>query len=340
MHRGRWLTVEIPGTGGTFTPSPEDFEVEELPLYEPCGEGEHLYLRVEKTGLSTRELVRRAMTAFGADEADVGYAGLKDKHARTVQTLSVRGAAEADAALLEGEGVRVLGARRHRNKLRVGHLAGNRFRVLVRGAGEEAADGARQVLERLAALGLPNYYGEQRFGARGDTADLGRAVLRRGTRAAGSYWKAKLAVSALQADLFNAYLEARMGRGAYGRVLVGDVLQKAETGGLFTCADAASDQARHDRFEISVTGPIFGHEMRPAEGEPGGWEAGTLAAAGLTLEDFRRAGRLAPGTRRALRAPVRDVAIEERAGALALSFTLPSGSYATVLIDEVMKPDA
>jgi tRNA pseudouridine13 synthase len=333
----RWLTEDLPGTGGSFRPGPEDFEVEEIPLYEPCGEGEHLYLRVEKTGLTTREVVRRAVECFGVAEADVGYAGLKDRHARTVQTISVRGAAPSDAGRLEGDGIAVRGALRHRNKLRVGHLAGNRFRMVVRDVEPDSEGRARAILDRLGALGLPNFYGAQRFGREGQNAEAGREVLRRGPRAAGSKWRAKFLVSALQSDLFNRYLEERMARGAFARVLVGDVLTKVASGGIFTCEDPSADQPRLERFEVSLTGPIFGHEMREALGEPGRWEAEILAAAALALEDFRRAGKLAPGTRRPLRAQVREARTSTHEGALVLEFELPAGAYATVLLDEVVK---
>ena len=333
----RWLTEDLPGTGGSFRPGPEDFEVEEISLYEPCGEGEHLYLRVEKAGLTTRELVRRAVDCFGVAEADVGYAGLKDRHARTVQTISVRGVAEPDAGRLEGEGIALRWALRHRNKLRVGHLAGNRFRLVVRDVEPGSEERARAILDRLGTLGLPNFYGAQRFGREGQNAQAGREVLRRGPRTAGSKWRAKFLVSALQAELFNHYLEQRMARGAFARVLEGDVLTKVSSGGIFNCEDPSADQPRLDRFEVSITGPIFGHEMREARGEPGHWEAEILTAAALAPEDFRRAGKMACGTRRPLRAPVREARASTQEGALVLEFGLPAGAYATVLLDEVMK---
>jgi tRNA pseudouridine13 synthase len=142
----------------------------------------------------------------------------------------------------------------------------------------------------------------------------------------------------LQSALFNEILARRMARGALLRVFAGDVLVKVESGAPFVCTEPAVDQQRLEAWEVSVSGPIFGPEMRRASGEPGAWEEEVLAAAGLTLEDFRKVGRLAEGTRRPLRVPVRDAETFAEAGALTLAFTLPPGAYATVLIDEVVKP--
>ena len=126
------LTADLPGTGGLIKETPEDFFVEELPLYLPCGEGEHLYLTVEKKGLTTFELLQRLAGALGVRERDFGYAGLKDARATTRQTVSVPGVSAEQALALTIPGVRILAAKRHRNKLRTGHLAGNRFAIRIR----------------------------------------------------------------------------------------------------------------------------------------------------------------------------------------------------------------
>jgi tRNA pseudouridine13 synthase len=333
----RWTTPGLPGTGGTFVPSVEDFLVEELPLYEPAGEGEHLYIRFEKRGLATRDVLRRVQSTFGVAETDVGYAGLKDKHATTVQTISVRGVAEPDAARLDGDGVRVLWARRHRNKLRVGHLAGNRFELVVRGAPHDALQRATAILSLLAAGGVANFYGEQRFGVAGGNVAEGREALLRGGRGL-PHWKAKFLLSALQSSLFNEVLVRRLAGGSFARVLTGDLLQKVESGGTFECADAAVDQPRYDSFEVSITGPIFGAEMRRPAGEPAALEASVLEAAALSLDDFSRVVKLAPGSRRPLRVKLVDAEAVEEGGALRVRFSLPAGAYATVVADELVKP--
>lgn len=172
-----YLTGSLPGTGGGIKESAEDFRVEEIPLYAPCGEGEHLYLEVEKTGLTTHELVRRLAHALKVREGEIGYAGLKDARATTRQTLSVPGVAAEQALEAHIDGAEILSARRHRNKLRLGHLAGNRFAIRIRDCEPDAAARARAILERLAREGAPNFFGEQRYGALGTTHRIGRAIL-------------------------------------------------------------------------------------------------------------------------------------------------------------------
>lgn len=173
------LTAGLPGTGGTLKDRPEDFVVDEIPLYPALGIGDHAYARIEKIGIPTREAVRRLAQHLGISEARVGCAGLKDARAVTRQTLSFE---RVPAASLEGlvlPGLRVLSVKLHRNKLRPGHLAGNRFEVRVRGVIPEAAERTAAVLREILARGLPNGFGPQRFGTRGDTHLVGRALVRR-----------------------------------------------------------------------------------------------------------------------------------------------------------------
>lgn len=174
-----YLTTKIPGTGGTIKESPEDFLVEELPLYTPCGEGEHLYLLVEKEGITTHELLHRLAKALGLRERDIGYAGLKDARATTRQTVSVTGVTPRQALDLQLDNIRVLDARFHRNKLRLGHLAGNRFTIRLRQVRDDALEHALDTLHILQQTGVPNRFGEQRYGVLGNSHRIGRALLRR-----------------------------------------------------------------------------------------------------------------------------------------------------------------
>ncbi len=181
-----YLTADLPGTGGHIRASASDFLVEELPLYEPAGAGDHLYLRIEKTGLSTHDAVRRIARALRVRPREIGYAGLKDARAVTVQSLSVEHVEEdaARVALAEIEGIRILGFARHRNKLRLGHLAGNRFTLRVRGVSGDAEIRARTILDDLSTRGCPNWFGAQRFGRRGDNDRVGHALVRQDPAAA------------------------------------------------------------------------------------------------------------------------------------------------------------
>ena len=178
--RFRWselppLSADLPGSGGRIRVSPEDFNVEELPLYPPEGSGSHAYAFVEKRELTTRDLVL-ALLRQGLEEQEVGVAGLKDKHAVTRQWLSVPNRhAAALEALAEMEGVTVLERSRHRNKLGMGHLRGNRFTLRVR---EGNPAGAAAVLALLETRGVPNYFGPQRFGRFGTNAVDGLKLIR------------------------------------------------------------------------------------------------------------------------------------------------------------------
>ena len=179
-----YVTADLPGTGGEIKQRLDDFLVEEQPLYEPAGEGEHLYLFMEKAGLTTPELARRVARAFRAGRGDVGHAGMKDKRGRTRQLVSVHlPGADTQAvrgsldALNERDDMQVLWADWHRNKLRRGHHAGNRFVIYVRNVSPTAVLSAKQVLDRLVEQGAPNYIGAQRFGYRQNSHVLGRHLL-------------------------------------------------------------------------------------------------------------------------------------------------------------------
>ncbi|SDL25945.1 tRNA pseudouridine13 synthase [Geoalkalibacter ferrihydriticus] len=172
-----YLSAHFPGTGGHIKQTPEDFEVEELPLYRPCGEGEHLYLFVEKRGLTTLDLLRHLARAFGLRERDLGYAGLKDARALTRQWISLPGVRREQLGELDLPGVRILEADYHRNKLRLGHLAGNQFRIRIRGANTNTLETTRDVLHVLAQVGVPNIFGSQRYGVLNNSHLIGRALV-------------------------------------------------------------------------------------------------------------------------------------------------------------------
>lgn len=173
-----FLTAALPGTGGEMKQSVEDFCVEEIPLYLPCGQGEHLYLTVEKRGISTPELLSRLARALGVREREIGYAGLKDARATTRQTLSLQGVDREQVLQLQIPDVEILGAEWHGNKLRLGHLAGNRFRIRLRKVGSEALERALDILHVLQDLGVPNRFGEQRYGVLGNNQRIGLRLLR------------------------------------------------------------------------------------------------------------------------------------------------------------------
>ncbi len=176
-----YVTADLPGTGGRVRTRVEDFVVEEVPAYEPSGVGDHLYLLIEKCGIPTHAAVKRVARALQKMPRDIGYAGLKDARAVTRQTLSVERVDEAAAreALAEVPDLRLLSCARYGNKLRLGHLRGNRFRIVVRGVTDDADKRARAVLDVLVARGAPNWFGEQRFGAHGGNDAVGKALVQK-----------------------------------------------------------------------------------------------------------------------------------------------------------------
>lgn len=174
-----YLTSHIPGTGGTIKEVREDFLVEEIPLYLPCGQGEHTYAVVEKRGITTLEAVRRIAKALGVRERDIGYAGMKDARGVTRQTFSIPRVEPERVSGTEIPGLSVLSALRHTNKLKLGHLAGNLFVIRIRDVESDSAERAQQVLSLLETRGVPNFFGEQRYGAQGNSHLIGMMLLRR-----------------------------------------------------------------------------------------------------------------------------------------------------------------
>jgi tRNA pseudouridine13 synthase len=392
-----YLTGEMPGIGGSIKEVPADFRVEEIPLYHPCGSGEHLYVQIEKEGLSTFELLSRLARRLGVKERELGYAGMKDARATTRQTISIPGARPEQLLGLVEDGYRVLDASLHRNKLRLGHLAGNRFVIRIRQPLAGALPKAQAILEVLAARGVPNAFGQQRYGVLGTSHLAGRALLcgdypevlrqvigapetianPQWQQAARHFlageWSEALAVlpgrfrqerailqallegrspqhvvmglptkllrlylSAYQSYLFDRLLGMRLPD--LGLLRDGDLAVKHGNGAYFTVNDAALEQSRADLFEISPSAPLFGYKVPLAAGEPGRQEEGLLAAEGLTPASFRLPGALAlVGERRPLRVPLGAVEVKSLGEDLQLSFSLPPGCYATIVLREVMK---
>jgi len=173
-----YLTAGTPGCGGTIKESLEDFHVEEILSYLPCGAGEHCYLTIEKRGNTTLEAVSRIAAALKVPEREIGYAGMKDAVGVTRQTISIQRITPEKALALELDGIKVLSAERHSNKLKLGHLKGNRFRIVIRGTSEAASRLVPEILEVLGRRGVPNYFGYQRYGAQGNSHLIGAAMLR------------------------------------------------------------------------------------------------------------------------------------------------------------------
>jgi tRNA pseudouridine13 synthase len=333
-----YQTHGLPGIGGRIKEQPEDFEVEEIPAYEPSGDGCFLYLWIEKRDLGAEYFARQLAQRLGIRADDVGTAGLKDRRAVTRQWVSVPDEVEPKLAQAEGDGIRVLKVSRHNNKLKPGHLHGNRFRIRIRGV--EQPTNLAPILQLMQEQGMANFYGEQRFGKEGETLNLGLKLLRgeQDQRDRGQRFLRKLALSAVQSALFNRCLDQRLQEGLLYRVLLGDVLAKWPFGGMFNSSDVVTDQARFDRRELVSAGPMFGIKMFKARDEAALRESRILKEEGLSLDSFAGFGKLLAGTRRHNLIYLSELATQWDGDDLVLQVSLPAGSYATVLLREIIKP--
>lgn len=180
MPETLYITADVPPIGGRIRERAEDFFVDEQPLYLPSGKGEHIYLLVEKRNLSTLRAARILAAHFGVHVSAIGYAGLKDKVAVTRQVFSVHlpGTSFENVPMLRHERMAILWADRHTNKLRRGHLAGNRFSIKIRGVQPTTARAAHRIMSHLERSGVPNWVGQQRFGYTGRNHLVGSAMLR------------------------------------------------------------------------------------------------------------------------------------------------------------------
>jgi len=322
----RWFRVE-----------PEDFRVDEVPLYEAKGDGAHTFVRVKKRLRTTEEVVRELARQAGVRAAEVGYAGRKDRMAVTTQWLSVPDLDPERALEISLPGIEVLEAVRHPHKLRTGQLRANRFRCLLRDLTDTGCEVVRRRFENAADRGLPNAFGAQRFGRDGDNVRRGQAILR-GERVSGGRRAERFCVSALQAAVFNDVLAARTQ--PLDALETGDVALRHDSGGLFVVEDAECETARVRSFEISATGPIFGHRTLSPEGAPAERERRVLQEYGIDPEALPRVPRLRlRGGRRALRVRPEAVHLQREGAHLWVDFVLPPGSYATRVVEMLLAAD-
>jgi tRNA pseudouridine13 synthase len=334
-HQPGPLTLDLPGTGGSVGPEPEDFVVDEIPLFEPEGSGEHCYVLLRKRRWTTPDAIRALARAAGVQERDVGSAGLKDKHAVTTQWLSLPGAAAPVESWRLPNGLELVQVTRSARKLRTGQQRGNRFRIRLTGVSADALARAQAIAARIAERGLPNYFGAQRFGHGGKNLEHALEWLRSGARAAGprARFLRKMYPSVIQAEVYNRYVSARLERDT-SRLLDGEVVRLDGTNSLFVVDDPAREQPRLAARDIHPTGPMIGPKSKQAERAALELELAVAAGVGLETEARELLARLAPGTRRDVLVWPEALEIAAQGADLTLAFALPSGSYATQLIRE------
>ena len=337
-------TAQLPGIGGRLRQRHEDFLVDEIAAYPADGrEQRHLLVRFEKRGLPTMAAVKEIAQACGIGLREVGVAGRKDAVAVTRQWISLPADVAPALDRFAHPAIVILDARPHGQKLRTGHLHGNRFEIVVRDLAVPVDEALQRVGAKLRLLGeqggLENLYGPQRFGAGGANLERGLNLL-----AAGRLDRRdSFVASAAQSGLFNLYVGLRRERGWLRALLPGDLLRKRASGGLFYVDDVGTEQARLDRGEVELTGPIHGAKMRrpPEQTASALLEEEVLRRAGLDLEQLRVHGKRLPGSRRVVQLDLGAVEVDEAAAeaqlgaGLRLRFVLPSGSFATQLTREL-----
>ncbi|MFT7618461.1 MAG: tRNA pseudouridine13 synthase [Planctomycetota bacterium] len=331
-----FATKDLGGVGGILKSCPEDFVVTERPLYQPEGEGNHAYIDIERSGMETRTVVSVLSEALQIAESEIGCAGRKDKYAVARQWFSIPWEEPDLSTISEVVGVipglKLHHVTRHKNKLRRGHNLGNTFLIRLRDIRPDA-ELIGTIADRLKTEGMPNFFGPQRFGGDGLNADIGKAVLL--GRRIRNRSQRTLLLNAWQSSLFNQWLTTRLETTGMEVALVGDIARVEGRGGLFEVVDADVESARLKSQETSLTGPMFGAKMMPATGAAGDVEQVILAPEDLP-QGILRKNRLS-GSRRPARVLVQGLTWELDGNDLILSFFLPKGSYATVLVREFSK---
>ncbi|WP_245932390.1 tRNA pseudouridine(13) synthase TruD [Isoalcanivorax indicus] len=323
---------------GRLRASPEDFHVSEVMAVAPDGQGEHLWLHLRKRGLNTADLALSLARLAGLPLRAVGYSGLKDRVAVTEQWFSLHLPGKPDPALdALPEGVTLLGAARHSRKLNRGTHRANRFELVIRDLEADPAT-LLQRLEAVAAQGVPNYFGEQRFGRHGDNFSRARDWLLGDGEAPRKPALRSLWLSAVRSELFNQVLAERVRQGCWNQLLTGDILQPDGRRGLFLADEDSDAAARLTAGEVHPTAPMPGADGMASSGACAALEAAVLAEHAPLIDAL--AAHRVEGARRATRLPVQDFSWqlpeEAVAGILRLGMTLPAGAFATTVLAELL----
>jgi tRNA pseudouridine13 synthase len=338
LSRLPFLTAHLPGIAGSIKAVPEHFQVEEIMPYSASGEGEHVFVTLRRKAWNTADVARTLQEAFSLRATAVGWGGRKDKTAVTTQTFSLHlpmsMKLDAIRQILDPLPFDILEIRRHRNKIKTGHVAANRFKIIVSQPARDAWIKAQAIADALRQNGAANFYGPQRFGWQMRNLDRAQQLIRKGR--AGNGKRDQFMVSALQSALFNAWLKQRIESGLFDVVIEGDVVRKTDTGGMFIVDDTAEAAQRFATRRIVTTGPIYGHKMMAAVGRAGEMEARIPRSLELDPHLFKTLK--APGSRRPAQLLLEDLDISPVAEGLLFCFTLPSGAYATTVLREFLRP--
>jgi tRNA pseudouridine13 synthase len=338
-----------------FKQTPRDFVVEEIPLYDFSGEGEHLILFVRKKNLTTNEMLGVFARYLGIKNREIGYAGLKDKHAMTKQYISLHKKHEEMLENFTHESIKIVSKTYHNNKIRIGHLRGNRFFIKLKKVNPTNAQKIDEALKNIAKFGMPNFFGYQRFGNDGDNHILGEKIAKGEAKERNPRVK-KLLINAYQSHLFNLWLSRRLeinrlvnnfeaseiesvlnmpndevqklkAQKHPFKLMSGDIMEHYPYGRLFDFEATEEDFRRFNEKDISVTGLLCGKKVKISSGIARGIE-----------KDFDDEIN-ADGARRYAWVFPQDIEgrFKQEEAQYEMNFSLPKGSYATVLLEEVAK---
>jgi len=338
-----------------FKQSPRDFVVEEIPLYEFSGEGEHLVLFIRKKNLATTDMIRIIAQHLGIKDREIGYAGLKDKHAMTKQYISIHKSLEEKLESFSHDGIKIVSKTYHNNKIKIGHLKGNRFYIKVKKVNPTSAKKIDEALKNITDFGMPNFFGYQRFGNDG-TNHIDGEKIAKGEKRERNPRVRKFLINAYQSHLFNLWLSRRLEINSLVnnfeakeiesllnmannevvklkeqkhpfKLISGDIMEHYPHGRLFNFNGEEEDIERFNNRNISITGLLCGSKVKSSEG-----------LAGIIEKEYNDTINV-DGARRY--AWVFPTEIEGRFNQIEaqyeFNFTLPKGSYATVLLEEIAK---
>lgn len=334
-----YLTSDIPGCGGIIKGNPEDFIVEEVPLYQFSGEGEHLILKIKKINITTWDVITQLSQALNIRPSQIGYCGLKDKISVSYQYISIPALFKEKVFRIEFKGFSIVDSCLHKNKLRLGHLLGNNFSIIIRNIKQGSFNYALSSFNFMLENGFPNFFGPQRFSDYTKYNQLVDKIVRKLNSV--SKERIKFFISVWQSYIFNYYLVERINKGLFFKALKGDILKKHLTGGIFYCENKEIEQLRIIRNEVSPTGPLPGPKMKETKDEAFQFEKEVLNRLNITDQFINLIKKKSKGSRRILRVFPENGSIEKiDDSTLKLNFFLTSGSYASVMLDELMKPDS
>ncbi|MFC1748592.1 tRNA pseudouridine(13) synthase TruD [Pseudomonadota bacterium] len=325
-----------PTASGRLRSTPEDFQVDEVLGFDLTGEGEHVCLHIRKRNNNTAFIAKQIVRLAGVKNMDVSYAGLKDRNAVTTQWFSIylSNKPEPDWSQLNSDEVEVLQVKRHNRKLRRGALKGNQFKLIVRELAGEL-DGLDERIKRVAEQGVPNYFGEQRFGHDGDNLEKARGMFA-GEFKVKNRDKRSIYLSAARSQIFNHVLSTRVENGSWNQALNGDVMMLNGSHSVFAIDNVDDDIIRRvAEGDIHPSGPLWGRGTLASQTDVLTIEQGVAEQYEVFCDGLEKVGM--KQERRSLCLPVADLEWCVADDNLSIAFFLPAGCYATTVLRELLR---